>query len=36
VTATEGDREIARCVAVVEILGRDAKVLALFHAGGAC
>jgi 2'-5' RNA ligase len=35
VTAREGDRETASCVAVVEILDRNAKVLALFHVQGA-
>jgi hypothetical protein len=35
VTAAEGDRETASCVAVVEILDTDAKVLAAFHAPGA-
>ena len=35
VTAAEGDRETASCVAVVEILDTDAKVLAAFHAPDA-
>lgn len=35
VSATDGDRETAGYVAVVEILDSDAKVLALFHARGA-
>jgi len=35
VTATEGDRETATSVAVVEILDSDAKVLALLHSRGA-
>lgn len=32
VTTAEGDRETANCVAVVEILDSEAKVLAVFHA----
>jgi 2'-5' RNA ligase len=35
VTASEGDRETASCVAVVEIIDSDAKVLALLHVRGA-
>ncbi|KRC46867.1 hypothetical protein ASE16_15830 [Leifsonia sp. Root227] len=35
VTAAEGDRETANSVAVVEILGSDAKVLALLRLRGA-
>ena len=35
VTATAGGRETANSVAVVEILGSDAKVLALLHLRGA-
>ncbi|MDR6971571.1 2'-5' RNA ligase family protein [Leifsonia shinshuensis] len=35
VTATEGNRETANSVAVIEILDSDAKVLALLHPRGA-